>query len=184
MLIRWSVCRSGMWSSVCLSAHIHRPIITGLPVLGEEVRREGERGREREREGETRRQGEGEIKREIEREEQVWKQGGKGGGSREREREREGELWKEGGREGGRKGERGGGGVIMECLSLCCHGDTCMAFLLPATAWQLLPVAVATTGGRGTGEHTMTVGGRLPGMAAIHCSPHHAAELRHPLPSH
>ena len=35
-----------MWSSVCLSAHIHRPIITGLPVLEEEVRREGKRGRE------------------------------------------------------------------------------------------------------------------------------------------
>ena len=32
--------------SVCLSAHIHRPIITGLPVLEEEVRREGKRGRE------------------------------------------------------------------------------------------------------------------------------------------
>ena len=32
-----------MWSSVCLSAHTHRPIITGLPVLEEEVRREGER---------------------------------------------------------------------------------------------------------------------------------------------
>ena len=73
---------------------------------------------------------------------------------------------------------------MMECLSLCCHGDTCTAFLSPATAWQLLPVAVATTGGRGTGEHTMTVGGRLSGMAAIHCSTHHAAELRHPLPSH
>ena len=38
-----------MWSSVCLSAHIHRPIITGLPVLEEEVRREG--GREGERRG-------------------------------------------------------------------------------------------------------------------------------------
>ena len=35
-----------MWSGVCLSAHIHRPIITGLPVLEEEVRREGKRGRE------------------------------------------------------------------------------------------------------------------------------------------
>ena len=35
-----------MWSSVCLSADIHRPIITGLPVLAEEVRREGKRGRE------------------------------------------------------------------------------------------------------------------------------------------
>ena len=35
-----------MWSSVCLSAHIHWPIITGLPVLEEEVRREGKRARE------------------------------------------------------------------------------------------------------------------------------------------
>ena len=51
MLIRWSVCRSGMWSSVCLSAHIHWPIITGLPVLREEVRREGERGGEEEARG-------------------------------------------------------------------------------------------------------------------------------------
>ena len=41
-----------MWSSVCLSAHIHRPTITGLPVLEEEVRREG-------REGERRGQGGG-----------------------------------------------------------------------------------------------------------------------------
>ena len=72
----------------------------------------------------------------------------------------------------------------MECLSLCCHGDTCMAFLSLVTVCQMLPVAVATTGGRGTGEHTMTEGGRLPGMAAIHCSTHHAVELCHSRPSH
>ena len=54
---KWSVCRSGMWSSVCLSAHIHRPIVTGLPVLGEEVRREGRRGREEEQRGGREREG-------------------------------------------------------------------------------------------------------------------------------
>ena len=81
--------------------------------------------------------------------------------------------------------------VIMECLSLCCHGDTCMAFLSAATAWQLLPVAVATTGGRGTGEHTMTVGVAWPPSTApltmqLNCATHCPANshTQHHAPHH
>ena len=32
----------------------------------------------------------------------------------------------------------------MECLSLCCHGDTCMAFLSPATLTSPSPSSFTT----------------------------------------